>query len=147
MFDKNGHSNTSGLLKIIGNCLFGAAVIVLTFILVSVLTARTAGKTPSVFGNQIYRIESGSMDPTLHVGSMILSHNPGDSSALKKDNIITFINSNGLTVTHRIVEVVVSEDGLVHYRTQGDNPINSPDTELVSPEMIQAVFVMKIPLT
>jgi len=147
MFDKNGHSKTSKVLKIIGNCLFGAAVIVLSFILVSVLTARTAGKTPAVFGYQIYRIESGSMEPTLPVGSMILSHNPKDSSSLKKDDIITFINSDGLTVTHRIVEVVVSEDGFVHYRTQGDNPINSPDAELVSPEMIQAVFVLKVPLT
>lgn len=132
--------------KIIENCLFAAAVIALSLILASVLMAKANGKTPEVFGFQLYRIESGSMDPTLPVGTLIFSRKPGDPSSLAKGDIITFTNSDGLTVTHRIVEVVSSNNS-ISYRTKGDNPINIPDKELVRPEMINGVFVFKVPLT
>lgn len=133
--------------KILENCLFAFVVIVLSVILASVLMAKSNGKTPEVFGFQLYRIESGSMEPTLRVGALIFSHRPQDPSSLVKGDIITFTNSDGLTVTHRIVDVVIAEDGSASYRTKGDNPINIPDKELVLPEMIDGVFVFKVPLT
>lgn len=137
----------SKIIKGIESCLFAVVIIILSIILFSVLSAKANGKTPEVFGYRLYVIESGSMDPTLRVGALILSHNPKDASDLKKDDIITFVSSDGKTITHRIVEVVVSEDGSISYRTKGDNPINSPDNELVTPKMVEAVFILKIPLT
>jgi len=137
----------SKIVSVIESCLFAVVIIILSFILFSVLSAKADGKTPEVFGYRLYVIESGSMDPTLRVGALILSHRPKDASDLKKDDIITFISSKGKTITHRIVEEVVSEDGSISYRTKGDNPINSPDNELVTPKMVEAVFILKIPLT
>lgn len=133
--------------RILSNCLFVAICLVLSVILVSVLTMKENGKTPEVFGYRLYIIESGSMDPTLHVGSVILSKHPKDPSKLTKDDIITFERSDRATVTHRIIEVLTDTDESVSYITKGDNPINSPDVDLVTPQMISAVFVMKIPLT
>jgi len=133
--------------KIIENCLFAVVVIMLSVILASVLMAKANGKTPEVFGFQLYRIESGSMEPTLRVGALIFSHKPEDPAVLETGDIITFTNSDDLTITHRIVDVLIAKDGSVNYRTKGDNPINSPDKELVLPEMIDGVFVCKVPLT
>jgi signal peptidase len=86
------------------------------------------------------------MSPTLEVGSMFVSKKPGDADNLKKGDIITFESNNGLTITHRIIEVVQTESG-VAYRTKGDNPINSPDIDLVTPDSISAVFIIAVPLT
>lgn len=144
---KTQRAHKSKARKVIENVLFAVAVIVLSVILASVLVTRANGKTPQVLGYQLYRIESGSMEPTLGVGSLILSHSPENASGLEKDDIITFISSDNKTITHRIVEVVTSEDGSVSYRTKGDNPINSPDNDLVLPQNVEAVFVLKIPLT
>jgi len=144
---KSRRKDKSKIRTIIENILFAVAFITLSIILAGVLVTRADGRTPQVFGYQLYRIESGSMDPTLKVGALILSHSPPNASELKKDDIITFINSDGKTITHRIIEVVSSADGSVSYRTKGDNPINSPDNDLVLPQDIQAVFVVKIPLT
>jgi signal peptidase len=78
---------------------------------------------------------------------LILSHKPKDASNLKAGEIITYIDSNKKTITHRIVEVITAQDGAISYQTKGDNPINSPDLLPVTPQMVEAVFVLKVPLT
>jgi len=144
---KTRRKHQSKVKTVIENVLFAVAVIALSIILASVLLTRANGQTPQVLGYQLYRIESGSMSPTLGVGAIILSHSPLNASGLKKDDIITFISADGKTITHRIIEVISSADGSISYRTKGDNPINSPDNDPVLPQDIQAVFVVKIPLT
>lgn len=139
-----GISRKSGLKKL-RDILFILTVLVLIAILLSVLSARANGKTPEVFGYRLYVVQSSSMSPTLEVGSMFISKNPGDAENLKQGDIITF-ESGGLTITHRIIEVVQTDSG-VAYRTKGDNPINSPDIDLVTPESVSAVFVIAVPLT
>jgi len=143
----NSIKTKKSIWRVLGNCLFVVICLVLSMILISVLTMKENGKTPEVFGYRLYIIESGSMDPTLHVGSVILSKHPKDPSKLTENDIITFERSDGATVTHRIIEVMTDADGSVSYTTKGDNPINSPDVDPVTPQMISAVFVMKIPLT
>jgi signal peptidase len=76
-----------------------------------------------------------------------LSRKPKDASALEEGRIVTFESPSGALVTHRIIRVVQDEEGQVLYITKGDNPINDPDNDLLSPEGILAVFLLKIPLT
>ena len=144
---RNNKKIKKSIWRVLSNCLFVVICLALSMILISVLTMKENGKTPEVFGFRLYVIESGSMDPTLHVGSVILSKHPKDPSKLEKDDIITYERADGATITHRIIEVVIDEDGTVSYITKGDSPINSPDVDPVTPQMISAVFVMKIPLT
>jgi signal peptidase len=70
-----------------------------------------------------------------------------DPAALKVDDIVTFRMENGVIVTHRIIEVLKDKKGKVTYRTKGDNPINSPDPELLTPDRVIARLVAKIPFT
>lgn len=122
-------------------------VLILIFILVSVLGARSKGQTPEVFGFRLYSIESGSMAPTLEIGSIILVRRPSDSSALQINDIITYRVAETAVVTHRIIDIILLEDQTVAYQTKGDNPMNSPDRNPVLPEQIEGVFILKVPLT
>jgi len=142
-----GRSPKNKVAKVVETCIFTLVVLILSFVLISVLSAKENGKTPQIFGYQLYNIETGSMEPTLRVGALILSQKPKDASDLKVDDIITFTSSKGKTITHRIIDVQTNEDGSIQYQTKGDNPINSPDAEPVTPKMVEAVFILKIPLT
>lgn len=133
--------------KTLGLLSFGITVIFLSVVLISVLMAKSRGETPNLLGYQLYVVQSGSMSPTLKVGAVIISQIPKDNYALEKDDIVTFKTESGAIVTHRIIEVLKDENGQVRYRTKGDNPINSPDQELLDPKRVMASFIAKIPLT
>lgn len=135
------------LRAFLGRAAFEALVLLLAIGLISVLRARSRGEIPSVLGLYLFSIESGSMEPTLPVGSVILARAPRDPAALKEGDIVTFRTTGGDIVTHRILAAERDEAGLVRYVTKGDNPVNSPDPEYLTPERVIAVFVLKIPLT
>ncbi len=133
-------------LNILGQAAFVIAVAVLVVSLVFVYAAKSKGEVPTIFGMySLFVVESGSMEPTLTVGSVILSRKPQHADALATGDIVTFRTGSGYVVTHRIVEVIGGEP--VKYRTKGDNPVNSPDEELLDPERVIGIFVVKIPFT
>lgn len=140
-----GISKKSGL-KRFRDFVFVLTTLLLLVILISVMSARINGETPEVFGYRIYVVQSSSMSPTLEVGSLFISKHPDDAAKLMQGDIITFESDSGQTITHRIIEVVQTESG-VAFRTKGDNPLNSPDIDLVTPDRVSAVFIIAVPLT
>jgi signal peptidase len=71
------------------------------------------------FGWNVSAVLSGSMEPALHVGSLVVTC-PADSETLREGDIITFNSmavANG-TVTHRISSVV--RNSPVTFETKGD---------------------------
>ena len=132
--------------KTTGRILFAFLVLLLLGALVSIQLQRNQGEIPSLLGFQLYRVESGSMEPTLPVGSVFLSRKADGTEALKEGDIVTFHTLSGSVVTHRIIEVV-RENDQTSYRTKGDNPVNSLDSELLTSDRVLSVFVAKIPLT
>lgn len=135
------------VLKLSGTITFSIVVIFLSTILISILVTKSKGETPNLFGIQLYVVESGSMEPTLKVGSIIISKKVEDEGNLSVGTIVTFKTVQGATVTHRIIEVIYGEENDVSYITKGDNPRNSPDMELLTPDRVVAIFIAKIPLT
>ena len=80
------------------------------------------GRPVDIFGYSVLRVETGSMEPTLHVGDFIVIHKC-DTANLKKGDIISYysdqIDIKDMLVTHRIESV--GRDGT--YITRGDaNP-------------------------
>ena len=100
-----------------------ALIFILGFtVFVSVLSA-TAGKAPSVLGFSVFQVQSGSMEPEIPVGGIVIVHKQKPSS-LKVGDIISFY-SNDMTIsgeinTHRIVEIKDSDSGEKIFRTKGD---------------------------
>lgn len=109
---------------------------------IKVQEARGADAKP-LFG--AYVIISGSMEPNIHVYDVIVAKRV-DTSTLKKGDVITFYSNDnrfyGVTVTHRIIEVIDAEKGI--FRTQGDAN-NIADDALTMKENIVGKVVLRIP--
>lgn len=90
----------------------------------------------TINGYAILEVASGSMEPTLHVGDMIII-----DTKIKdyfKDDIITFYDYDGSFITHRIISIDKNE-----MITKGDN--NNTEDEKRSVNKIIGKYVYKIP--
>lgn len=87
----------------------GHASLLLTLFLAVLVILMVLGRLPYKF----YLVQSGSMAPTINVGDAILVKK-GELFELNK--VITFTDSDGRTVTHRVVGV--NADGSI--MTKGD---------------------------
>ncbi len=91
-------------------------------VFISVLHA-SAGEAPSVLGFSVLQVQTGSMEPEIPVGGIVITHKVKPSS-LKVGDIITFYSNDveisGKVNTHRIIEIKDSESGEKIFRTRGD---------------------------
>ena len=116
-------------------CWIFVAVIVLTLALS--LISRLNGETPSIFGYSILRVSSGSMEPELKVGDIILDKVVDNPEELKVGDVITFksVDYSGLMVTHKIIKAPYEENGELMLQTKGlandlaDKPIKANDVK------------------
>jgi signal peptidase len=135
-------------VKVFEWIVFLFVLVALVITLFGVYTTKSQGETPVIFGvYMLYSVESGSMEPTLTVGSVIVCKKTEHPDNLKTDQIVTFRTLSGAVVTHRIIDISNDENRNITYRTKGDNPINSPDEELLTPDRVIGVFAAKIPFT
>jgi len=75
---------------------------------------------PRLWGLDFRAVASGSMEPTIPLGALVAVQ-PVDASTVQPGDVITFrsLESPGLVVTHRVVEVTGSPDSRA-FRTKGD---------------------------
>ena len=150
--NKKGVSTIKNIFKTISTILSYSALTLLIFIgviftiyLIDVKVQQSKGGVAKpLFG--AYVIISGSMEPNIHVYDVIVTKRIEDTSTLKKGDVITFYSNDnrfyGITVTHRIVEVIDAEKGI--FRTQGDAN-NVEDDALTLKENIIGKVIMRIP--
>lgn len=114
------------------------SVIVVAVVILAILLAgvRLVGLSP-------YTVLSGSMEPTYHVGSLIYVQKT-DPMALQTGDPVTYRMSDGVIVTHRIVEVVQDPQLGRCYRTRGDAN-NITDGKLLEPQRVIGKPVFTIP--
>lgn len=103
------------------------------------LFTRLQGKTPQLFGYQILRISSTSMEPKLKVGDIIISKSVKDVTALKLGDVITYKGKVGSysdkTITHEVTQEPYKENGKYYLQTRGI--ANSyPDPEISEDQVI-----------
>lgn len=126
--------------RILRSILSFAVVLALVGTLVVLIKTKADGGYPELFGYRIFRVETGSMIPTLPIGTLILVHQPDKPDSLQVGTVITYRYETAV-VTHRIVNIemvpdpVTGEIGL-QYATKGDNPDNALDPWTVPPEDI-----------
>jgi signal peptidase I len=123
--------NKDHIKKILSYTFSGVAAAIALLIIVSVFP---------IPGNiKLFIVQSGSMEPAIKTGSMVLVKPSGN---YKIDDVITFgpVSSNNPPKTHRITEIKVNA-GTPSYQTQGDAN-NAPDRSLVaSSNVIGKVFL------
>lgn len=95
---------------------------------------------PNILGYKTFIITSGSMEPTINIGDVIIVKKVSQEN-IQIDDIITF-NEGDYQVTHRIIDIV-NEDGQEFYQTKGDAN-NAIDKETVKHENIEGKYIFKI---
>lgn len=96
-----------------------------------------------LLGMDVFVVQSGSMEPAYHVGSVVYVK-PVDADELEAGDVITFQITGTVRGTHRIVEVV-EDGGSRAFRTKGDAN-EEADLGLVKPSAIVGKVVFSIPL-
>ena len=123
--------------KIVSRLFKAVTLAVLGVLVVIALSVKASGGEPTLFNHQIKVVVSGSMEPEIQTGSVILNKLPVSDTTYGKGDIITFHSGNKL-ITHRIVDVKEVQGEKV-YQTKGDNN-NAPEMEYVPEEEIAGKY-------
>lgn len=94
--------------------------IVVAIAVAVVVAALLAAALPMLIGMQSYVVRSGSMEPTIPTGAVVVARRVAPAS-LKQGDIISFQSAAqpGVTITHRIVKVS-GQGAALHINTKGD---------------------------
>ncbi len=111
-----------------------------TILILGVILMMLPSFFPRAFGIQVFNVVSGSMEPTIPVGSMIFVQ-PKDGPEIENGDVIAFY-SNGVVVTHRVVENRELEDRFI---TKGDAN-NTEDRQKVQYSELLGKVVLHIPM-
>lgn len=123
--------------KIILNIILAIFIVIGCLIIFSILPFKNNYK--------LYTVMSGSMEPTIHVGSLIISK---PQKSYKINDIITYLPASAKnkadTRTHRIVKIE-EKNGRNFAQTKGDAN-NITDNELIPSERIIGKYRFGIPI-
>lgn len=138
-------------MKILAKVLNAAVSLVLVLILASTaFLAFSARRSPdgisTVAGYKLLNVVSGSMEPAIHTGDVILVRPLTPDDEIQEGDIITFRTREdaSMRITHRVVGVVSINGESTAYVTKGDAN-DSPDTAPVVREQILGIYHHRIP--
>ena len=110
---------TSKLASYLTTALLIVAICLCLFVFVQVVNRGYV----SFFGYSFFRVSTGSMEPTLPVGTLIMTEET-DIGDVEIDDIVSFYSKEtymqGRIITHRVVAKDVGSDGRVYLTTRGD---------------------------
>ena len=116
------------------------AIIFMCCILLILQVIQNPKKIPNLFGYKVFNVISGSMEPTLEIGDIVIAKET-EIENIKQEDIITFRQENSI-VTHRVIDII-KENGKTFYQTKGDNN-NANDEKLVEYQNVEGIYVLKI---
>ncbi len=107
------------------------AIMIILLVMFVYQSFKKSSEPTSFFGYQPLTVLSNSMNPSFETGDMLFVKKV-DPTEVKVDDVITFKETGGKLITHRVIEVInnSSEIGFV---TKGDNN-NVKDEEVVNGE-------------
>jgi signal peptidase len=101
---------------------------------------------PSLLGFQRYVLTGGSMEPTLHRGSLVFDR-VTDVQDLGVGDVITYVPPGmSRPLSHRIVKIARDDDGVRVFRTRGDANDSVDPWRFTLDEPQQARVVFDVPL-
>ncbi len=127
------------IIKIL--CLIIAILILIIACQIVYKANKYPDKVPDIFGYKPMIVLSGSMEPTISTGDLVLIEEV-NTDLLKEGDIISFTNETKTITTHRIVSIV-TEDGNKYFKTKGDNN-NTEDPELIEADNVEGRYIGRI---
>jgi signal peptidase I len=109
-------------------------------VLVLLIFYSVGSNTTFFNGYNSYLVQSGSMEPTISIGDLLITHK---KSIYQKSDVVTFYSQEtNRIVTHRIIDTKEGKDG--QFITKGDAN-NEEDEYQISNSNIIGKVVFKIP--
>ena len=150
---KNSFQKIKQILKMIVTAVSWTMFVLLIFIIGFLVYYLVSANIYAAKGEKyepkfsLYTIVSPSMEPKIKVYDVVLNVRVDDKSTIKKGDVITFIStsniSNGMTVTHRVNNIIKGEKGL-EFVTKGDNNLTE-DTDTAKDYNILGKVILRIP--
>lgn len=119
-------------VSIIGLYLLLIPILIFSLMLI---IADVNGVNNSIYKLNIYNVISDSMFPKIEVGDMVFVKTGYKPEQYKEGNIITFKDSNGDIITHRIEKKINDYE----YITKGDNNANADIDKVLYEDIIGKV--------
>lgn len=133
----------SKIFRILGTIL----LIFLLSVIILIFNARLKGEAPNVFGYQVYIVSSGSMEPELMVGDVILVKEV-DAEDIRVGDIITYKGEEGELrdkfITHEVIKGPSREGDRYSFVTCGIAPGAISDPKIYD-DQILGVYKRTIP--
>ena len=119
------------ILNVIIDVIVIMILVLSTLVVVLSLSTGSSG-VPNIFGFAPLSVQSDSMKETINKDDLIISQIVSNTNReFEVNDVVTFpvmINGKNTFNTHRIVEVV-KDEGVIYYRTQGDNNETNPEPD------------------
>lgn len=107
------------IISLIVSVLLVASVFVCLFVVIQVLSNGYV----SIGGYSFFKVVTGSMEPEIPVGALILSKET-EMNDIEVGEVVCFRSKSpdmfGKIITHRVIEIVNAEDGTLQFITKGD---------------------------
>ena len=152
--DNETYWNLKGLFKYIYTVVSWTIFVLLIIVGVLLIYYYISTKLYATHGEKfepkfsVYTIVSQSMEPTIHVGDVIVNTKVDKINDVKINDVITFISTwditYGMTITHRVIGARTLDDGSTCLITRGDNN-TSEDQACVKKENLIGVTKAIIP--
>lgn len=105
------------ILKIVENIIFYIFMAIMIVLIFFLIQSRMTGDVPSIGSYRMYIVESGSMTPTIKVGSLVIVKEV-DANDIDSGDVITYRGLEDTVVTHRVVKI--KKDDEISFITKGD---------------------------
>lgn len=138
--------NWKKTLKIVNHFISTILIVILLCSFYVMISSKVTGGQPSIFGNKLMLVLSGSMEPTIDTGSVVGVKEVKDTTKLKKGDIVTFYSpiKKNTIVTHRILDVKGQGD-FTQYITKGDNNKTDDPRPVLSSKIIGKYSGVNVP--
>lgn len=132
-------TSDDSLLKGIGRGISIAVSVLIGLVLVAAIVL------PRLIGAVPLTVLTGSMEPALRPGTMIVSQQV-DPNDVRVGDIVTYQAEIGQPdlITHRVTQINYGINGVDHFTTRGD--ANGADDAPVAPDQIRGRYAYQLPL-
>lgn len=130
------------ILKLVEYIIYGILGLLLIInTIIMIKTQLHPKEIPGIFGRKPFVVLSGSMKPNILIGDLIIVKEV-DANTLQKDDIIAYRDDKDLVTTHRIINVIKTDEDIC-FETKGDSN-NVKDSALVCSNDIEGKYIHRI---
>ena len=131
------------ILDVIVTVLLSLVIVCATYLALS--ARRAPDSIPMVLGNKVLTVLSGSMEPAIHTGDIIMVRPLQAGEMLAEGDIATFrLDQNPrMLITHRVIGVLSVNGKVEKYITKGD--ANKEQDTLVAPAQVLGRYHWRVP--